>query len=531
MNSEDPARPQSEPSPDEPAASGTESTVEEAAAPASDDAPPPAADAVVEAEASPEDGAAPPDEAASGGADAATGDDDAPLAAPDEVADEAAVAETASEDAAGAEEAPAAEAPDPVRFAEFGLPKPLADSIADLGFTACTPIQAETLPHALSDYDITGQAQTGTGKTAAFLIAIIAHQLEHPLDEVPPPGTPRALIIAPTRELAMQIADDAVGLTKHVEPMNVVTVVGGMDFDRQLKILETQVVDILVATPGRLLDFVTRGKVNLRKVDQLVLDEADRMLSMGFIPDVRRIIRQTPPKRRRQTLLFSATFNEDVLRLASQWTLAAEHVVIEPESVATDTVEQRVYLVSAKQKFALLYNLMDDLDLDRVIVFANRRDTTRRVQERLAALGIECELLSGEVPQNKRLKTLERFKAGKTRVLAATDVAGRGLHVEAISHVINYDLPEDPEDYVHRIGRTGRAGATGISISFVGETDAFLLPEIEQLLGQRITCSTPQDEMLVAPDEPNRPKESRSRAPRRDGGRDGRGRGGPRGRR
>ena len=454
----------------------------------------------------------------------------------DDSEDEAAASADAEADAAAAGEAPAeadaADEPERVPFDAFGLPPELMRAIEDLGFAHCTPIQAETLPHSLSNYDVTGQAQTGTGKTAAFLISIISHQLEHPLAEEPANGTPRALIIAPTRELALQIAADAELLTKHLPWMNVVSVVGGMDFERQRRILESEIVDILVATPGRLIDFVTRGKVNLRKVEQLVLDEADRMLSMGFIPDVRRIIRQTPPKHRRQTLLFSATFNEEVLYLARQWTDEAEHVVIEPETVATDRVDQRVYLVSGDDKFPLLYNLMSDLDLERVIVFANRRDTSREIQERLAALGVECELLSGEVPQHKRLKTLERFKEGATRVLSATDVAGRGLHVEDISHVINYDLPEDPEDYVHRIGRTGRAGATGISISFVGEADGFLLPEIEALLGSSLPCETPPDESLVAPDEPDRPRGNRDRrGPRRGGPRSGgRGRssGGPR---
>ncbi|MEE4361621.1 MAG: DEAD/DEAH box helicase [Pseudomonadales bacterium] len=425
------------------------------------------------------------------------------------------------------DEAPALATPPPaprVRFEEFGLPGPLMQAIAEAGFEYCTPIQAETLQHSLSDYDVTGQAQTGTGKTAAFLITLISHQLEYPLVEPSPPGTPRALVIAPTRELAMQIASDAELLCGPCR-LKVLSVVGGMDFEKQRRTLETETVDILVATPGRLLDFLTRGKVDLRRVEQLVLDEADRMLSMGFIPDVRRIIRQTPPKNRRQTLLFSATFSDDILRLAEQWTLEAEKVVIEPESVATDRVEQRVYLVTEDDKFPLLYNLMSDLDLERVIVFANRRDTTREIQERLAALGVDCELLSGEVPQNKRVRTLERFKEGKTRVLAATDVAGRGLHVEAISHVINYDLPEDPEDYVHRIGRTGRAGATGISISFVGETDAFLLPEIETLLGMSLTCTQPEASFLVAPEEARRPKSSSRGGARRPGsGRPGSGR-------
>lgn len=426
-----------------------------------------------------------------------------------------------------APEAEVTEQPEPVLFSEFGLAPELLRAIEDLGFTQCTPIQAETLPHSLANYDVTGQAQTGTGKTAAFLITLISHQLEQIPDKPNPSGTPRALVIAPTRELVMQIAEDARDLTRHCG-LNVLTVVGGMDFEKQRNVLENEVVDILVATPGRLLDFITRGKLNLRHVEQLVLDEADRMLSMGFIPDVRRIIRQTPPKRLRQTLLFSATFNEDVLRLARQWTLAAEHVVIEPESVAVDSVEQKIFLVSAEHKFALLYNLMDDLDLDRVIVFSNRRDSTREVFERLQALGIPCEMLSGEVPQQRRIRTLEKFKDGSIRVLVATDVAGRGLHVDNISHVINYDLPEDPEDYVHRIGRTGRAGAKGISISFLGEDDAFLLPEIEKLLGDKLDCTQPEDALLEPPQEPERKRSSSSNRRSSGGGRGRSGGGGGR---
>jgi len=416
---------------------------------------------------------------------------------------------------------PSAAQPPQVKFEEFGLPPALTRAIETLGYTHCTPIQAETLPHALSNYDVTGQAQTGTGKTAAFLITLISHQLEFPLKEDPAPGTPRALVLAPTRELVMQIAEDAKDLTRY-SGLKVLSVVGGMDFERQKKVLENERVDILVATPGRLIDFLTRGKLNLRNIEQLVLDEADRMLSMGFIPDVRRIIRQTPPKRRRQTLLFSATFNEEVLRLAEQWTLEPEHVVIESENVTTENIDQRIYMVSSRDKFALLYNLITTLELDRVLVFANRRDSTRRIYERLKALGVPCDMLSGEIPQSKRVSTLERFKEGKIQVLAATDVAGRGLHVEGISHVINYDLPEDPEDYVHRIGRTGRAGAKGISISLLGESDAFLLPEIEALLGSKLVCSQPEDDLLVAPKETRLPSDDRPR--RRDSGRSGGGR-------
>ena len=234
----------------------------------------------------------------------------------------------------------------------------------------------------------------------------------------------------------------------------------------------------------------------LDQIEILVLDEADRMLDMGFIPQVRRIVRLTPHKNNRQTLFFSATFTDDVMRLAEQWTLDPTTVEIEPESVATDTVEQHVYLVSTDEKYTLLTNLARQDDVDSLIVFANRRDECRRLQERLSKQGFKAGLLSGEVAQNKRVKTLEAFKSGKLKILVATDVAGRGIHINNISHVVNFTLPEEPEDYVHRIGRTGRAGKRGVSISFACEDDAFLLPEIETLLGKKIECEQPPEELL-----------------------------------
>jgi ATP-dependent RNA helicase RhlB len=376
------------------------------------------------------------------------------------------------------------------RFHDFALPVPLMHAIADLGFEYCTPVQSEVLPFSLADYDVTAQAQTGTGKTAAFLITILARQYEFPSQGANPPGSPRALVLAPTRELAIQIEHDGHDLAKHLDS-RIISVVGGMDMNRQRERL-SEGVDILAATPGRLLDFMDRRVIDLRRVEVLVIDEADRMLDMGFIPDVRRIVYKTPHKKQRQTLFFSATFNEDVMRLADQWTLQPHHVAIEPENVAVDTVDQKFWLVAANDKAKVLHQLVGQKAAERVMVFANRRDQTRNVHDYLRRKGVSCEMLSGEVPQRKRLTTLDRFKQGKVRVLVATDVAGRGIHVDDVSHVVNYDLPEDPEDYVHRIGRTGRAGATGISISFVSEDDAFNLPAIEQFIGYEVECSQPE---------------------------------------
>jgi ATP-dependent RNA helicase RhlB len=298
-------------------------------------------------------------------------------------------------------------------------------------------------------------------------------------------------VLAPTRELAIQIEQDGRDLAKYLDTV-IVSVVGGMDFNKQRQQLTDGPVDILVATPGRLLDFINRRVIDLSRVEILVIDEADRMLDMGFIPDVRRIVYKTPHKRERQTLFFSATFNDDVMRLAASWTLDPVHVAIEPENVAVDSVDQKFWLVSAEDKGKLLAEMVESHGWTRVMVFANRRDSTRNLHEYLRRKNVSCEMLSGEVPQRKRLSTLDRFKQGKIRVLVATDVAGRGIHVDDVSHVINFDLPEDPEDYVHRIGRTGRAGATGTSISLVSEDDAFNLGAIEDYLGHPVVCTQPE---------------------------------------
>jgi len=383
------------------------------------------------------------------------------------------------------------------RFHDFNLPDVLMHAIADLGFEYATPIQAATIKPALEGVDIIGKAQTGTGKTAAFLIGVITDLLDFKLEEEPELSEPRALIIAPTRELALQIASDAEGLVKYAN-LRVVSLVGGMDYEIQRKALAEGPVDILVATPGRLIDFVRNREIDLYNVEILVLDEADRMLSMGFIPDVRTIIRSTPRKGSdRQTLLYSATFTDEIMRLAAQWTRDPVTVEIESDQKTTDNISQKVFLVSSDQKYNLLRNYLSVNGIERAIVFCNRRHQTRDLAARLQKDGVKAEMMSGEIPQNKRIKTLENFRSGKIQVLVATDVAGRGIHIDGVSHVVNYQLPEDSDDYVHRIGRTGRAGATGTSICFACEDDSFLIPDIEAQTGVKLECIHPEPELLA----------------------------------
>jgi len=398
------------------------------------------------------------------------------------------------------------------RFHDLDLPRPLLHAISDLGFEYCTPIQAEILPSTLSGKDANGRAQTGTGKTAAFLICVITRILKNPIQKKRKPGTPRVLIVAPTRELVLQISEEARQLAKYCT-VKVISVFGGMDYEKQRRQLTSGPVDIIVATPGRLLDFHRRHDINLKSTEVLIIDEADRMLDMGFIPDVRKIINSTPPKDKRQTLLFGATLTDEITRLASQWTLNPVIVEIEPEQVAVESVEQIVYIVTASEKFALLLNIISRKNLDRALVFCNRRDEVRRLGERLARYGINCSVLSGDIPQKQRIRRLEEFKAGKIRVLVATDVAGRGIHIEGMDHVINFKLPYDPEDYIHRIGRTGRASATGTSVSFADEQDAFYIPAIEEFIGRKLICIEPEEEWLTMP----KPVLSRKRGSSRRG--------------
>lgn len=415
--------------------------------------------------------------------------------------------------------------PDRARFHDFGLPLPVLHAIQDLGFEYCTPIQAKVLAHVREGRNIAGRAQTGTGKTAAFLMCIFARFIASPRSKDRKRGAPRALILAPTRELVLQIAKDAQDLSKY-SPIHCIAVYGGMDFEKQRKEIENRHVDLIAATPGRLLDFVRRGILDLKQVEVLVIDEADRMLDMGFIPDVSRIIRATPPKDKRRTMLFSATLTEKVLRLASQWMPDPVICEIEPEKVTVDIVDQIVYIVQAREKFRLLYNLLQKEDASKILIFCNRRTTTQRLAENLRKHGVPCEYLSGVVRQEKRLRILEEFREGKIRIVVATDVAGRGLHVDNISHVVNYEFPYEPEDYVHRIGRTGRAGVFGTAISFACEEESFVIPEIEEYIGKTLSCTMPKADLLAAPPRPTggterAPQHAHTSSSRRSGQRQG----------
>jgi ATP-dependent RNA helicase RhlB len=417
-----------------------------------------------------------------------------------------------------------------VRFHDLGLPDELMHAIYDLGFQYCTPIQSGILGVTLAGGDATGRAQTGTGKTAAFLITILARLGKLPAEKRKK-GTPRALVLAPTRELVLQIEKDAKGLSKYMR-FRSMAVFGGMDYKKQQQLLRQEAIDLVAATPGRLLDFKRNGDIDLSEVQILVIDEADRMLDMGFIPDVRRIIESTPMKGKRQTMFFSATITADVLRLAASWTRDAAQVdVTPPQDITLSTIDQVIYITTDEEKFSLLYNLITKRNLERVMVFANRRDETQFLKARLASRGIQCGLLSGDVSQDQRIKTLEGFRSGRFKVLVATDVAARGLHIEGVSHVVNYALPMDPEDYLHRIGRTGRAGASGTSVSFATETEAYQIPEIEKFIGRTLRAVNPEPELLTPvpplPEGTAEPEKRRSRPPRRSSprGRPGRRRG------
>lgn len=395
-----------------------------------------------------------------------------------------------------------------VLFADLGLPEPLLEGVRAAGFVTCTPIQAQTLPFALKGRDIAGQAQTGTGKTAAFLLATLNHLLINDPETGPRAPGPRALLIAPTRELAIQIHADALILGTATN-YKIEVVFGGIDYEKQRRALE-QGVDILIGTPGRLIDYFKQKIFTLKNVQVIVLDEADRMFDLGFIKDIRYILRRLPPPERRLNLLFSATLNQRVLELAYEHMNEPMSVSIEPDKLTVDTVTQTVYFPGNHEKAPLLISLLRNMEAIRTMVFVN----TKREADYLARLiqhnGLEASAISGDVPQKKRMHMLRDFQSGTLPVLVATDVASRGLHVPNVSHVINYDLPQDPEDYVHRIGRTARAGASGDAISFACETYAFTLPEIETFLGHSIPTATINTAELPQVRKPPRQSPQRS---------------------
>ncbi len=378
-----------------------------------------------------------------------------------------------------------------MRFDELPIPDLVLRGIAETGFTVCTPIQEQTLPITLTGTDIAGQAQTGTGKTAAFLISLFTRLLanEHPA------GRPRALILAPTRELVVQIEADAKQLGAHCG-FAVQAIYGGVDYMKQKNAL-LDGADIIVGTPGRLIDYLKQKIYSLKDIEVLVIDEADRMFDLGFIADLRFILRKLPPFEKRQNLMFSATLNPRVMELAYEFMNTPTKVSVTPESMTAERVEQLLFHCSRKEKFSLLLGLLRRDGMARTMIFINTKREAEHLHNLLNANNFPCKVISGDVEQRKRMKILDDFKDGSLPILIATDVASRGLHIDGVSHVINYDLPQDCEDYVHRIGRTARAGAEGKAISLADEDGAFFLEAIEEYIKTKIPTEWADDSLYV----------------------------------
>jgi len=409
-----------------------------------------------------------------------------------------------------------------LEFSTLPLPEGLLKGIADAGFRHCTPIQEGTLPLALAGRDVAGQAQTGTGKTAAYLVALFCQLANSEPLPAREPG-PRALILAPTRELAVQIHSDAELLGKHL-PLKLGLAYGGVDYDKQRQELAAGV-DVLIGTPGRIIDYFKQKVFSFRRVQVLVLDEADRMFDLGFIKDIRFVMRRLPDREKRLNMLFSATLSHRVLELAYEHMNDPELIRIEPDKMTVDRVRQSIYFPSNEEKIPLLITLLSQMDARRTLVFVNTRREADRLQNYLEFNGIHAQAISGDVPQRKRLRMFKDFLAGDLPVLIGTDVASRGLHVPDVSHVFNYDLPQDAEDYVHRIGRTARAGASGDAISFGCENYAVSLPDIETFIGRKIPVEQIDRESLVSvKTPPRRPKKPRFNQPRPSSGGGGRNR-------
>jgi ATP-dependent RNA helicase RhlB len=409
-----------------------------------------------------------------------------------------------------------------VTFDQFDLPADVARGLTDAGFTRCTPIQAQTLPIALSGRDVAGQAQTGTGKTAAFLVALFTHLARHPAAEDRKPTQPRALVVAPTRELAIQIHRDAEALGAHTG-QRIALAYGGTDYEKQRNAIAAGC-DLLIGTPGRLIDYLKQGVYDLRRLQVAVLDEADRMFDLGFISDIRYLFRRMPEPAERLSMLFSATLSLRVTELAFDHMNHPEHVQSHAEQVTADRVEQVLYHPANDEKIPLLIGLMRKLQPSRALVFVNTRRGTEWVSRNLEGNGIQAAVLSGEVPQKKRQRLLTDFQEGRLHVLIATDVAARGLHIPEVSHVFNFDLPQSGEDYVHRIGRTARAGESGHAVSFACEDTAFCVPEIEEYIETKLPTAAVTSDLLPETARPAPPPRRRQDGAGRKGGDRGKGR-------
>ncbi len=379
-----------------------------------------------------------------------------------------------------------------MKFSELPLPAQVLQGISQAGFSDCTPIQTQTLPLSLGGKDIAGQAQTGTGKTAAFLITLFTKLLQTHAETI---QRPRALILAPTRELVVQIEKDAQLLGSHCG-FNIQAIYGGVDYMKQKNALKDGA-DIIIGTPGRLIDYLKQKVYSLKHIEMLVIDEADRMFDMGFIPDLRFILRRLPPFDKRQNLMFSATLNQRVMELSYEFMNLPQKVSVTPEKMTAERIEQTLYHVAHKEKFPLLLGLLRREGMARTMVFVNTKREAERLHDRLNANELPCRVISGDVEQRKRLNILEQFKRGELKILIATDVASRGLHIDGVSHVVNYDLPQDAEDYVHRIGRTARAGAEGKAISLADEDGAFYIEAIHDYIKHSIPVEWAEDDLFI----------------------------------
>jgi ATP-dependent RNA helicase RhlB len=400
---------------------------------------------------------------------------------------------------------------DGTTFRELNLPEVLLRATDELGFSHCTEIQGLSLPPIAAGRDIAAQAQTGTGKTAAFLLGSFARLLKQTPSEDRRKDQPRMLVIAPTRELAMQIKKDADSLGKYTD-LKCSVVYGGIDYDKQRKELAAGV-DVLIGTPGRLIDYFKQKVFDLKKIEIAVLDEADRMFDLGFIADIRFLLRRMPEPGERRSMLFSATLSHRVMELAYEHMDNPEEIKTETTGVTADGVRQALYQPASDEKIPLLLGLLDLLKPPRSIIFVNTKRAAERIEGFLLGNDIACGTLSGDVRQSKRQRILADFTAGKLPVLIATDVAARGLHIDDVSHVFNYDLPQQAEDYVHRIGRTARAGSQGVAVSFACENYSFSLPEIQAFIGQSIPLEMITDELLIKPKPAKRVERDRVGAP------------------
>ena len=398
-------------------------------------------------------------------------------------------------------------------FHDLDLPEPIQRAIDDLGFTHLTRVQAEVLPVSLEGQDVVAQAQTGSGKTAAYLLTIFAHILRTPRESSP--ETPRALIVAPTRELAVQIAGDAEGLGHHAG-IRTHVVFGGLDYRKQREILERGT-DLLVGTPGRLIDYHKKGSYSLRKTEMVVIDECDRLFDMGFAEDLRWLLRRTPHPTQRQSMMFTATLSQRVMTLGWRQMNNPVEVVVSADQLTPDTIHQVLYHVATREKLSLLLGILEREGSTRTMVFVNTRYRAQRLVDDLRRHGFAARGLTGNVVQTKRLRVLDDFRDGTLPILVATDVASRGLHIEGVSHVINYDLPQDSEDYVHRIGRTARVGAEGKAITLACEDYIYSLDAIQRYVGYELPTEFADDSLFakVRPRDrrPHRTDDRRDRPP------------------